>query len=519
MSKNRIIPQMFDVKPVDETGDLDWKKIQSIGGYSECAGDDSLGRIFDFQSEPETSIEQPLQYESMQVNAYILGQPINSSQVPIFHENEFDFGEACVGDEGRDINLENTQAAKAVQILEEKKQLQIAKEERRLLQIQEQNVLFQEQENMRKELEARKLMERQNQELAVRLEKEQKNLERMMFLEAEKKQLEQQQKVVMEKMQNLHREKEAVLLMQKTQEQKKRQETVTVEALARQAELKKIAEHNRQQQEAYEQAVLLERQQREQEQSAWLEKEMQAEAKAQKLQEAIASKIKKTKKKEVSKKSWFGVSESSDDFSWRDILFPKNLAFQFDINKSLRSFALVALMVSLSVGSVTYASKGFGLKGRVLGASADGLASLNSAVSDVAHQNFEGSAAQFADAYENFAKGSEQLNSMGGILLDATRYIPFASKVSSGKNALEAGKHFSTAGKSFNEVAKVVSEIKNPIDMSQQMDVSLLDVFKIAQINITDAKKELELAQQNVDKIAIVSPFCKLGGIFIGIWA
>ena len=28
-AKKRIIPQMFDVRPVDEAGDLDWEKIEN----------------------------------------------------------------------------------------------------------------------------------------------------------------------------------------------------------------------------------------------------------------------------------------------------------------------------------------------------------------------------------------------------------------------------------------------------------------------------------------------------------
>ena len=31
MRKNNVIPQMFDIRPVDETGNLDWKKIRLIG--------------------------------------------------------------------------------------------------------------------------------------------------------------------------------------------------------------------------------------------------------------------------------------------------------------------------------------------------------------------------------------------------------------------------------------------------------------------------------------------------------
>jgi len=30
MPKHNIIPQMFDIRPVDETGNLDWKKIEKM---------------------------------------------------------------------------------------------------------------------------------------------------------------------------------------------------------------------------------------------------------------------------------------------------------------------------------------------------------------------------------------------------------------------------------------------------------------------------------------------------------
>ena len=58
------------------------------------------------------------------------------------------------------------------------------------------------------------------------------------------------------------------------------------------------------------------------------------------------------------------------------------------------------------------------------------------------HQNFESSTKQFSEAYANFSEASKEIEDMGGTLLDTTRFIPFASIVSSGKNAVEAGKHF-----------------------------------------------------------------------------
>ncbi|EKD46441.1 MAG: hypothetical protein ACD_67C00235G0002 [uncultured bacterium] len=247
---------------------------------------------------------------------------------------------------------------------------------------------------------------------------------------------------------------------------------------------------------------MAEREEREKEHAQWLEKEMQDEVRAQKLQAAIAKKIEKNKKKAASKKGW-STGDSETDFSWRDILFPVVSPFKFDISKSLSGFAAMALIISLSVGSVTYASKGFGIKGRVLGVSTDGLENLNSAIKNVANQNFEGSTLQFDKAFANFSAGSDELESMGGILLNATQYIPFASKLSSGKNAVEAGKHFSSAGKSLNEVAKIASELKKSTGSTEKLNLSLLNVFNVAQKNIAEAKIELEEAQKNIDRISI----------------
>lgn len=449
---------MFDVRPVDETGDLDWKKIQAIGGLNECVGDEPSGFGREQELMPAELQEQVPEFDGSGLNAYVLGAPIESRSIPILHDPNFNFGEFCVGDESRDISFANKPILKNFQLLEEKMQAQSIKEEQRRSQLAQQEILFEKRDNARKELEMRLAVERN--------------------------------------------QKEAELVAKKIEQQKMREEIIRTEAIKQQEKLKEAVQYNRQQDEAYNLAVMLERKQREKEYAEWLEKEMQEEAKAQRLQMAIAKKIEKSKRKEASKRKWLGRSDLAD-FSWRELLFPAGQLFKFDINKSLRAFASVALIVSFSLGTVTYASKGLGIKGKVLGSSTDGLASLNLAISDVAHQNFEGSTVQFDKAFANFSEGSQQLESMGGVLLDATRYVPFASKLSSGKNAVEAGKHFSVAGKSLSEVAKVASELKNPIASSGQSSVSLLDVFVVAQKNITEAKTELKAAQQNIDRISI----------------
>jgi len=457
MSKNRIISQMFDVRPVDEAGDLDWKKIQSVGNVTECIGDEPLSGERICQTEIEEIENIVNEYDGSGVNAYILGNLIESKNVPVLHNPEFNFN---------DFVFEDV-----------------------------------EQENVRKKIEERKNFERQQIALALKTEKEEKERQRLALIENEKRRLLKQQETIIEKNRQV-REREDALVAQKIAEQNRRQNLMKAQAVARQEELKKITKYNRKQQEAYEIGIAIEKEKRQREYDKWLEEEIKAEAKAKKLEEAIAKRIEKNKNKS-SRINWFAGKSDAGNFSWQELFFPKQLSFQFDTSKALMNFVVVALVISLSVGSAAYASKGFGLKERVLGMSSDGLENLNGAIDDISNQNFEGSTAQFDKAFANFSEGSKQLESMGGVLLDATRFVPFASKVSSGKNALEAGKHFSAAGKSLNEVAKVVLKLKDSNGKSEQLDSSLLDILKVSQKNLIDAKKELAAAQENIDRISI----------------
>lgn len=389
MPKNNIIPQMFDVRPVDETGFLDWEKINSIGNTD-------------------------LKYQ-----------------------------------EG-------------------------AREKR------------------------------------LQREEQKRN-----FLEAERKRLEERHRIISEKIaaiQQEKEEKEQAILAKKMQEQEEREKLVREEAEKRQQELWKIAEYNRRQEEAYEEAVRLER---EREEAEWLKREMQAEEE-QKMQEMLVSidaendfeeeKIGSYEYESESENKEIYYRESEEEknnFSWRELVFPKRFAFQFSYAKPLVGFLSVALAISIGIGGVSYANKGLNLKGKVLGVSQDGLGNINAAISDLKNQNFDGSSEQFALAYASFAEGSQEFESMGGVLLNVAQYVPFASQVSSGKNAVEAGQHFSAAGQSLSKVAKTIAEIKNPIDSANQKDVSFLDLFESIEKDVADAKKELDAAQKNMDRISI----------------
>ena len=368
---------MFDVRPVDQTGDLDWDKIQSVANPAKT---------------------------------YSLDAKIENENAPIFHDPEFNLNEI--------------------------------------------------------------------------LEYEVANDQKEELLEAERRKLEEKHNLVLEEIKKLRserEEKEAAIIAERLRKQQQQEEFLRIKALKRQEELERIAEYNRNQEREREMAMLEQERALEQQKELWL--------------------------KEESFDNSFVFSGNNknywQNFSWSNLFSPLQFSFQFDTRKSLMAFAVVALVMSLAIGGISYASKGFGLRGKVLGVSQDGFANLTAAVDDMTHQNFESSTKQFSEAFADFSEASKEINDMGGTLLDATRFIPFASKVSSGKNAVEAGKHFSAAGQSLNEVVKALAKLKKPLDNSTQSEISLLDIFKSSEKNITEAKKELDAAQENIDKVSV----------------
>ncbi|MEI8343426.1 MAG: DUF4012 domain-containing protein [Candidatus Moraniibacteriota bacterium] len=428
MSKNRIIPQMYDVRPVDKTGDLDWQKISAVGSEGK--------KISTLNKENEMEKEN----HGLSANAYYLGIPIRSEQAPIFHDSEFNL---------RDIGVESPDHFQLHENFHKKE-----------AEMPRQQAIWQ-QHQVEKEQE-----ELQRQEIQIKEERKAREIRAHLVRIA------QHQKTIA--LQEL--------------EQKKQQAA----------------------------AELAETKQREIEKMRWLEMEKLAYLKSQNVLEALE----KNKQSEAAKKPRLKEKSSilkslklakkrkslqfdQQKFSLADIFLAYRYDFQFQWRKFVPAFALIALVLFLGIGGISFASKGFGMQGKVLGVSQDGFANLTNAIENMKAQNFDGSAEQFSQAFENFSQASRDLEELGGGLLDATRFLPFATKVASGKNAVEAGKHFSAAGQSLNQVVKTFAQYKQFNGQTIQGSVSLLEIFKTTENNVIAAKKELDEAQKNIDIIAI----------------
>jgi hypothetical protein len=96
MPKNNIIPQMFDVRPVKKTGDLDWEKIQKVAGMRQFSQKKVFKKAEPIQKEEKiTSLAESRRVEPTWQKARmrriprkpkvsILGQKFESEEWPIF---------------------------------------------------------------------------------------------------------------------------------------------------------------------------------------------------------------------------------------------------------------------------------------------------------------------------------------------------------------------------------------------------------------------------------------------------
>lgn len=208
-------------------------------------------------------------------------------------------------------------------------------------------------------------------------------------------------------------------------------------------------------------------------------------------------KIKKEKPKRLEKKVAFEEPRAKKHFSFGNIT---NL--DFTLRKAAFSFATVSLALLCLVGSVVYIKKGIGIKGKVLGVSNEAYSSLNSAMKNAAGQDFDKSGEDFTVAYEKFSQVSQDIDGLGSVLVETSRFVPFASKLSSGKYTVEAAKHLTKAGQEMNEIAKSVSSL-DPNKTEGQKEGSFLEIVSSTQQHGAVAHEELLEAKNDLDKVNV----------------
>jgi hypothetical protein len=204
---------------------------------------------------------------------------------------------------------------------------------------------------------------------------------------------------------------------------------------------------------------------------------------------------------EIIHEKWEGNAEAR--FRLMDFFIPSRFAFGFKLRKAAFSFAGIAFFVLVMFASFSFVSRNLGMGNKIQGLGKDGYANLALAMENIKNQDFKSSSQDFEKSYSIFSEASGDLNANGGFLLDLSKYIPFVSKVSSGKNAIEAGKHISLAGSALNSVIENVYSTKSSLAQKNNGNVSLLDVYQTGEKDMKTASDELKETQKYLDMINI----------------
>lgn len=223
-----------------------------------------------------------------------------------------------------------------------------------------------------------------------------------------------------------------------------------------------------------------------------------------KSEEELNSKKNKHKNVEIKKKNknFFHRADATEcKFSLRDLFLPARLSFGFNLKRSLLAFAGSGFMAITIVGGASFLDKGMKVKSNAMEAGDQAYENIMQAVENIKNNNFEASINNFEDARKNFAQASGEMEELGSATISASKYLPFASKLSSGKNMVEAGEYFSSAGKNLNLVAEKLYHFKDkPEDLK---NTSLLDIFLSIRENLNLAMSDLEKAQERINRVKV----------------
>lgn len=187
---------------------------------------------------------------------------------------------------------------------------------------------------------------------------------------------------------------------------------------------------------------------------------------------------------------WFSIASYFSRFS--EIFGNRRLVFSV--------LSAVSLGLAAWFGS-ELVSSGMRMKSTVLGVSTDGYSELSRAIDDARSRDFSASGVSFRNARVSFSKASGIFGEWNETLVEATRFLPILSQVSSGKYLVDAARDISAAGESLSRVGALMMSLGNPL--SAEQEASFLDVFRSVRGDVKESERLLSSALDHLEKVSI----------------
>lgn len=164
------------------------------------------------------------------------------------------------------------------------------------------------------------------------------------------------------------------------------------------------------------------------------------------------------------------------------------------------SFAAASFLIIIAIGSACFLGKGLKVKDLTMKNSQKAYASLGAAKESMVKKDFSRASFEFGEAYDNFSGIAEDIDSLGKITIEASKFLPYASKLSSGAHLVQAGKNISQIGEKFSKTLETLEKIKNPSESSGE-SISLLKIFQDTDKDVKEIAALLEDTQKNLDEV------------------
>ena len=197
------------------------------------------------------------------------------------------------------------------------------------------------------------------------------------------------------------------------------------------------------------------------------------------------------------KKGFFSLNyrKSGDSFGWSKL-----------VAKPMLSFVATSFVAFLMVGSIVFVSYGFQVQENVKVKGRQALGHLDKAKDQLRGQDFLSAKTSFASAVEEFESAQKELDRIGGDMLNVFSTLPILSRLSSGKNVVDAGNELTKAAKELSSAIEVLSELKNPFSFEEEgseSQQSMLDMFKVMQEKLSVAEESLTKAEKDLSLVDI----------------
>lgn len=215
-------------------------------------------------------------------------------------------------------------------------------------------------------------------------------------------------------------------------------------------------------------------------------KEAAAKEKKQRLQRAVRSPFRALV---VSTKTFLKAVRRKEKHSQESVV-PK---------RRVMPFFVTAAAVFVLIFGVGFSYRSLKVKSLALENGQVAYASLNQAKDAMKYRDFDQASVRFDDAYQRFSQIKSDVDGLGRILVDASRFVPYLSKLSSGEHLAQAGKDISRIGELAADTLKSLDAVKNPL--GDGGSISFLKVFQDTDKNITEISASLDDLESNLDGI------------------